>query len=42
MKVLRDNGGYRGKVWKEVCYGQAEPLEDVKNWVKWWRYHLGF
>jgi len=28
------------KVWKELCYGKAETLEDAKEAVRWWRYNL--
>jgi len=39
-KVL---GKYRRKirkVWKELCYGKAEMLEDAEEAARWWRYNL--
>jgi len=39
-KVL---GKYRRKiwkVWKELCYGKAETLEDAEEAARWWRYNL--
>ena len=39
-KVL---GKYRRKirkVWKELCYGKAETLEDAEEAKRWWRYNL--
>ena len=39
-KVL---GKYRRKirkVWKELCYGKAETLEDAEGAARWWRYNL--
>ena len=39
-KVL---GKYRRKirkVWKELCYGKAETLEDAEEAERWWRYNL--
>jgi len=39
-KVL---GKYRReirKVWKELCHGKAETLEDAEEAARWWRYNL--
>jgi len=39
-KVL---GKYRRKirkVWKELCYGKAETLEDAEEEARWWWYNL--
>ena len=39
-KVL---GKYKRKirrVWKELCYGKAETLEDAEEAARWWRYNL--
>jgi hypothetical protein len=27
-------------VWKELCYGKAETLEDLENMAIWWQYNL--
>jgi len=27
-------------VWKELCYGKAETLEDAEEAARWWRYNL--
>jgi len=27
-------------VWKELCYGKAETLEDAEIAVRGWRYNL--
>jgi len=27
-------------VWKELCYGKAERLEDAEEAARWWRYNL--
>ena len=27
-------------VWKELCYGKAETLEDAKEAASWWQYNL--
>jgi len=42
-KVRRYFGKYRRKiwkVWKELCYGKAETLEDAEEAARWWRYNL--
>jgi len=28
------------KVWKELCYGKTETLEDAEEAARWWRYNL--
>jgi len=28
------------KVWKELCYGKAETLQDAEEAARWWRYNL--
>jgi len=28
------------RVWKVLCYGKAETLEDVEEAARWWRYNL--
>jgi len=28
------------KVWKELCYGKTETLEDAEKAARWWRYNL--
>jgi hypothetical protein len=40
MKIFGDNDGYRKRVLKELCYGEAEMLEDAEEMAKWWRYNL--
>ena len=27
-------------VWKELCYGKTETLEDAEEAVRWWRDNL--
>jgi len=40
MKVLRKYRRKIWKVWKELCYGNAETLEDAEEAARWWRYNL--
>jgi len=39
-KILRNNEGRFLEVWKELCYGKAETLEDAEIAVRGWRYNL--
>ena len=39
-KILGENRGKIRKVWKELCYGKAETLEDAEEAARWWRYNL--
>jgi len=39
-KVLRKYRRKIWKVWKELCYGKAETLEDAEGAARWWRYNL--
>jgi len=40
MEILRNNRRKIRKVWKELCYGKAETLEDAEEAARWWRYNL--
>jgi len=39
-EVLRNKGRKLRRVWKELCYRQAETLGDTEEAVRWWRYNL--
>jgi len=39
-EILGNNSRKIRKVWKELCYGKAETLEDAKEAARWWRYNF--
>jgi len=39
-RILGKNRREIRKVWKELCHGKAETLEDAEETVKWWRYNI--
>ena len=40
IKILGNNSRKIQAVWKELCYGKAETLEDAEGAARWWRYNL--
>jgi len=38
--VPGNNRRKRRVVWKELCYGKAETLEDAEEAARWWWYNL--
>jgi hypothetical protein len=40
MKVFGNHRRMFLVVWKELCYGKAETLEDAEEAARWCRYNL--